>query len=136
MVAENAARLSEETQAAYAAAEANASDEAADWMEVTDALQRRLLRAAGVPPEREAAALRALRAATYTYPALASIPLYRRYQRARSGDLSVGDAPPNVPLLTAGGAATTLLEAAASARVPRDGRAAPLPLLLAAGSVS
>ena len=123
-------------QAAYAAAEADTADDTKDWMEVTDRLQRRLLREAGVPPLQEADALRALRAATYTFPALASIPLYRRYQRARAGDLLVGHAPPNVPRLTADGAATTLLAGTAAARAPRDGRAAPLPLLLAAGSVS
>ena len=105
-------------------------------MEVTDQLQRRLLRDAGVQPLQEADALRALRAATYTFPALASIPLYRHYQRARASDLRVGDAPPDVPMLTADGAPTTLLAGAAAARAPRDGRAAPLPLLLAAGSVS
>ena len=131
--AENAARLSPETQAAYAAAEAR---DDTDWMEVTDALQRRLLRDAGVPPEREAAALRALRAATYTYPALAAIPLYRRFQRARAGELSPGDAAPDVRLLTPSGAATTLLAGAAACRVGADGIAAPLPLLLCAGSVS
>ena len=136
LVAENDARLSPETQALYAAAEAEDADPEHGWMEVTDELQRRLLREAGVPPEREAAALRALRAATYTYPALASIPLYRRFQRARAGDLAPGDAVPDVRLLTAHGVATTLLAGAAACRVGRDGIAAPLPLLVCAGSVS
>jgi hypothetical protein len=135
-VAENAARLSPETQAAYEAAEAADADPGYGWMEVTDALQRSLLRQRGVPPEREAAALRALRAATYTFPALAAIPLYRRFQRARAGNLAPGDAPPDVPLLDACGSRTTLLAATAAARAPADGRAAPLPLLLCAGSVS
>ena len=105
-------------------------------MEVTDALQRKLIREAGVPPERQAAALRAMRAATYTFPALASIPLYRRFQRARAGELAVGNAAPDVRLLTAHGAATTLLAGTAAARRPRDGVSAPLPLLVCSGSLS
>jgi hypothetical protein len=136
LIAENAARLSPETQAAYAAAEAADADPGYGWMEVTDALQRRLLRARGVPPEREAAALRALRAATYSFPALAAIPLYRRFQRARPGVLAPGDVPPDVPLLASDGSRTTLLAGVAACRVPADGRQAPLPLLLCAGSVS
>jgi hypothetical protein len=136
LTAENAARLSADTQAAYAAAEAADADPAHGWMEVTDALQRRLLRQRGVPPEREAAALRALRAATHTFPALAAIPLYRRFQRARAGALAPGDAPPDVPLLAADGSRTTLLSGVAAARAPADGRATPLPLLICAGSVS
>jgi hypothetical protein len=132
---ENAARLSPATQALYAAAEARQDT---DWMEVTDALQRRLLREAGVPPLSEAAALRALRAATHTYPALASIPLYVRHQRARAGELAPGPAAPDVPLLTLAGERTSLLAAAQQLRAPPAGSAArgPLPLLLCAGSVS
>ncbi len=131
---ENAARLSAETQAAYAAAEAGASDKQ-DWMAVTDALQRRLLRAAGVPPLQEAAALRCFRAATHTYPALASIPIYRRFQRARAGNLSAGDAAPDVPMLTLTGERTTLLTGTRAARTVA-GAAALLPMIIAAGSLS
>ena len=106
-------------------------------MEVTDALQRRLIRQAGVPAEREAAALRALRAATYTFPSLASIPIYRRFQRARAGTLAPGDAAPDVRVLTPHDArATTLLAGTAACRAPSDGGVEPLPLLLCAGSVS
>lgn len=105
-------------------------------MEVTDELQRRLICEAGVPAERQAAALRAMRAATYTFPALASIPLYRRFQRARAGELAPGDAAPDVRLLTASGAATTLLAGTAAWRAGSDGIAAPLPMLLCAGSLS
>jgi hypothetical protein len=91
-----------------------------------------------VAPAREAAALRALRAATHTFPALASIPLYVRHQRARAGELAPGDAPPEVPLLTLDGAPTTLLTHAAALRAPPAGSPlrAPLPLILLAGSVS
>lgn len=134
--AENAARLSPETQAAYAAAEAR---EDTDWMEVTDALQRRVLRDIMlVPLHHEAAALRALRAATHTFPSLASIPLYVRHQRARAGCLAPGDAAPDVPLLHADGRATTLHAALAALRAPADAQASrgPLPVLLMAGSVS
>ena len=105
-------------------------------MEVTDELQRRLICEASVPAERQAAALRAMRAATYTFPALASISLYRRFQRARAVDLAPGDAAPDVRLLTANGAATTLLAGTAAWRASSDDIAAPLPMLLCAGSLS
>ena len=126
MRAEEAARLSDETQAAYAAAEAR---EDTDWLEVTDALQKRVLREGGVPPARMAAALFALRAAAQLLPhepELAAIPLYVRHNRAAQGSLRAGDAAPDVPLHAprAGGPATTL----------RAACAAPRPTLLVAGS--
>jgi predicted mannosyl-3-phosphoglycerate phosphatase (HAD superfamily) len=124
--AEEAARHAPETQAAFAAAEQR---DDSDWLAVADALQRRLLRDAGVPPLHEADALRHLRAATYTYPALAAIPVYRRMQRARAGTLIVGDAPPDVPLLTMDGERTSLLEAASTLGQRK-------PVLLVAGSIS
>jgi hypothetical protein len=97
-------------------------------MEETEAMQRRLLRSRGVAPLMEAQALRALWAAPYTFPELASIPLYHRFQRARPGCLAVGDAAPDVALLALDGGRTSLVE---TLRL-----VAPLPVLLCAGSVS
>ena len=122
--AEEAARRSEETQAAYGEAERGGSD----WLQVTEALQRRLLREAGVAPERAAAALFALRAAAQLFPCdaeLRSIPLYVRNNRAAQGSLREGDAVPDV-LLHRG--------AAAHAVSLRTACAGPLPTLLVAGS--
>ena len=124
---ENEMRVSAKQQALYAAAEAS-DDPEAGWMEETEAMQRRLLRGRGVPPVMEAQALRALWAAPYTFPKLAAIPLYHRFQRARPGSLSVGDAAPDVALLSLDGGATSLVAALR--------QLAPLPVLLCAGSVS
>ena len=124
---ENKTRLSDGQQALYAEAEASADPEHS-WMEETDAMQRRLLRSRGIRPLEEAQALRAMRAAPYTFPELAAIPLYHRFQRARPGSLAVGDAAPDVALLTLGGGATSLVEALRLV--------GPVPVLLCAGSVS
>lgn len=137
--AEEAARLSEATQAAYAEAERGGSD----WLHVTEALQRRLLREeAGVPPERTAAALFALRAAAQLFPRdaeLRSIPLYVRHNRAAQGGLREGDAVPDVPLHTLRSGGAALAQAAVHGTVAgtvslRAACAGPLPTLLVAGS--
>jgi len=97
--AEEAARLSDETQAAYAAAEREEGD--SDWLEVTGRLQRRVLREHGVPPERMAAALFATRSAAALFPhdaELRGISLYVRHNRAQRGSLVAGDQLPDVPL--------------------------------------
>lgn len=57
---EDALRLSSEVQQQYAAAELR---EDVDWMEVTDGLQRRVLREEGVAEEQLEVALRAMRGA-------------------------------------------------------------------------
>lgn len=121
---EEAARLAEETQAAYAEAERGGSD----WLQVTEALQKRLLREAGVPRERMAAALFALRAAAQLFPGdaeLCSIPLYVRHNRAAQGSLREGDAVPDVLLHPLRRDGALSLRAAC---------AGPLPTLLVAGS--
>jgi len=114
-------------QQRYAAAEAGA-EPGHGWMEETDAMQRRLLRERGVSARDEAEALRALRAATYTFPQLAGIPLYRRFQRARPGSLSAGCPAPDLPLLSLDGGDASLHSALRAL--------APMPVLLCAGSVS
>jgi len=123
--AEETARQSKELQAAYGVAERGDAD--GDWLDVTDALQRRLLAdTGGVAPERMAAALFALRAAGELFPSLAPLSLYRRHNRAAVGTLREGDAPPDVPLYLAADGAPTSLHAACAA----DG----LPSLVVAGS--
>ena len=128
LVAEEAARFAADTQAAFAAAEDSLDT---DWLEVADALQRRLLRSAGVPPSHEAQALRHLRAATYTHPALAAIPVYRRRQRARPGILAPGDVARDVQVLSMDGVPSRLH--AAALQLSNGGTR---PLLLVSGSLT
>jgi hypothetical protein len=106
-----------------------------DWMEVTVALQRRVVREfiAGALPggggsggeegeggvgaaalsrhggAREELLLRALRSATDWYPALRSIPLYVRHNRARAGELQVGDPAPDAAVTTLDGTSTSII---------------------------
>lgn len=92
---EDAARRSPATQQAYAAAEASGTS---DWMAVTRTLQETLLREAGVPPERMAAALHLLRGAAHIVGADAlgdALPLYVRHNRATAGRLREGDRIPS-----------------------------------------
>lgn len=60
---EDELRLCPETQAAYAAAEQHTSS--IDWLTVTEGLQERVLREAGVPATDCRAALAAMRSAPY-----------------------------------------------------------------------
>ena len=96
---EEAARLSEVTQAAYAVAEAAGSE--SDWLEVTSELQESVLEAAGVAPEQMGPALWLLRSAAQLWPEdveLQKISCWVRHNRAAAGTLCVGDAPPDLPL--------------------------------------
>lgn len=129
--AEETARLSSATQAAYSEAESGARGMDGDWLDVTDALQQRVLTEFGVPPERMAAALFVLRAASQLFPddaELRQLSLHVRHNRAQRGALRPGDALPDVPLFSpeATGVTTTLREAC-------DG---PQPTLVVAGSWS
>ncbi|KAI7840526.1 hypothetical protein COHA_005825 [Chlorella ohadii] len=72
---EDELRLSAEVQEAYAAAELR---EDTDWMEVTEGLQRRVLREFGVPPHQEETALRHFRAAPHLHPELKPLAIYHR----------------------------------------------------------
>jgi hypothetical protein len=106
-----ALRLAPETQRAYEKAEAeflrvtdevlgddDAFIDCEDWLEVTDELQRRVVRkfasrgdfGDAEPGFREERALRVLRSATNWYPSLRCIPLYVRFSRARTGTLVPG----------------------------------------------
>jgi len=135
MHAENSARLSAATQAEYGAAEAAGSER--DWLEVTDALQRSVVEAAGVPPERRAAALWLLRSAAQLWPADEEprrASLWVRHNRAAAGTLRVGDAAPELPLHPVGTPARPALGAHGASSVARA--CAGKPTLLVAGSWS
>ena len=95
LVHENELRLCEETQRAYA--EAEASNET-DWMEVTGELQRRVLSGAGVADENMDAALYLLRSASKLFPEQPDFgnQIYVKFQRAKQGALRSGDIAPDV----------------------------------------
>lgn len=113
---------------------------------MTEELQRRVLReACAVPPERMAAALYVLRAASQLFledEELRRIPLYVRHNRAEQGGLRPGDALPDVPLHplqpAPAAAPTSAAAAVAAAAAPttslRAACAGPQPTLLVAGS--
>jgi len=98
LIRENELRTCEETQEIYALAERRCDT---DWMEVTEELQRRVLREFGV--EDVEVGLKALRCAWQLYPddpELREIPLYVKYNRARKGTLCVGDDAPNTDVVS------------------------------------
>jgi hypothetical protein len=95
LIRENELRLSDEYQKRYTEAEKSSSS---SWLDVTDELQRQIIREFNLDEEMDDALL-CLRCATQTYPDLKDIPLYVRYNRAREGDLQVGDVAPNVPVI-------------------------------------
>lgn len=99
-------RLSTEVQEHYAAVEVDSSEQ--DWMDVTVELQRRVVREFGASEHEEGAALAALREGALQCET-GFTPLYVKYQRARRGDLAVGDAAVNCELLQLDGRGTTLL---------------------------
>lgn len=96
---EDTCRQSEATQAAYADAEAPGSD--TDWLEVTAAMQERVLRESGVPQARMAAALWLLRSAHALWPEDArfrQVSCWVRHNRARDGALTPGCPAPDLRL--------------------------------------
>ena len=96
---EDTCRQSEATQAAYADAEAPGSD--TDWLEVTAAMQERVLRESGVPQARMAAALWLLRSAHALWPQdarMRQVSCWVRHNRARNGTLTPGCPAPDLPL--------------------------------------
>ena len=98
---EHSVRTAPETQALYTAAE---STGASDWMEVTAELQDKLVQRYGfIDPWRKEIALNELRRATYNFPddaEIQSIPLYVKFNKARQGNLRVGDKCPDMSLLS------------------------------------
>lgn len=133
---EDAARRSEAMQLEYAAVEARGED----WMGATRELQRRLLRSAGVPRERMAAALHLLRSAAQLFGAEAlgeALPLYVRHNLASSGALRQGSTIPANDICLHpidGEIALPLASVLAGASPVHSGTSRGLPTLLVAGS--
>lgn len=99
LIRENELRLSDEYQQRYADAEQSSST---SWLNVTDQLQRQVIREFNLDEEMDDALL-CLRCATQIYSDLKDIPLYVKYNRARDGDLQIGDSVPNVPVINLDG---------------------------------
>jgi hypothetical protein len=104
---EEALRMSPEQQALFGSVEHRYD---IDWIDLADALQRRVVQefGDGGDPER---ALALMRTATTRFPhdaEMASISVYHRANRVRRGTLRVGDPLPDMQLADMQGAATTL----------------------------
>eukprot|EP00698_Gefionella_okellyi_P019658 TRINITY_DN6058_c0_g1_i1.p1 TRINITY_DN6058_c0_g1~~TRINITY_DN6058_c0_g1_i1.p1 ORF type:complete len:225 (-),score=40.22 TRINITY_DN6058_c0_g1_i1:541-1215(-) len=118
-------RLSPEIQALYAQAERSGTE---DWMDVTNRMQRQLVRDFGFGAV-EDAVVDMLRRASVLYPHdsdFRTIPLYVRHNRARQGDLVRGSPVPDVPLAHEDGSLTSLH------KLQLPGR----PLVVLAGSIT
>jgi len=120
-------RLSPEVQARYAAVEVDGSD--VDWMHVTEQVQRCVVREFGASLHQEAGAIHAMREAAQEGTG-GFVPLYVRYQRARLGQLRVGDNAPDCSLATLHAEPTTLLSCTNVAE------ADDMPVCVVAGSYS
>lgn len=100
LASETAARTSAAVQAKYA--EAECDDSMTDWIAVTGELQRGLLAEAGVNDECMPVALHVLRSAARLFSAErlpeAHNSIHARFNRARQGDLAIGQACPAVRL--------------------------------------
>eukprot|EP01113_Clastostelium_recurvatum_P047706 TRINITY_DN8556_c0_g1_i2.p1 TRINITY_DN8556_c0_g1~~TRINITY_DN8556_c0_g1_i2.p1 ORF type:complete len:165 (-),score=36.38 TRINITY_DN8556_c0_g1_i2:609-1103(-) len=123
LVRENELRLSPAIQARYEAAE---REPELSWMNITEDLQKQVLREfnvtksatrddGGNDEEEEDVewGLYNLRGASFLYPDepdFKTIPLYVKYNRCRQGDLHVGMRVPHIPLVkvTPSGATTTI----------------------------
>ncbi|CAF3437676.1 unnamed protein product, partial [Rotaria sp. Silwood2] len=79
------------------------------WLDVTDELQRQIIREFNLDDEIDDALL-CLRCATQIYPDLKHIPLYVQYNRAKDGDLQIGDIAPNVPVVQLDGQESQLFD--------------------------
>jgi hypothetical protein len=117
---EEAARLSDMTQAAYGEAERDAGED--DWLQVTEALQRTVLERHGVPPRQMAAALWLVRCASQLWPddpelsGPRAISLHVRHNRAELGLLREGDVAPDVPLFGLSHQPSSVLRACSGAQ--------------------
>lgn len=100
LMKENRLRLSPEVQEIYADRHRNPFK--GDWIAYTYKLQENLVKEFGYGESQEMIewALVQLRTACVVYPDLAHIPLYVKYNRARRGELLVGDLAPNIVLKT------------------------------------
>jgi len=116
-------RVSPQTQKAMEEAEESVNSE---WMAVIDDLQRRIVEEHNASAPGNIVSLRDLRVAALRHPEIA---FWVKYNRARQGDLKVGDRALDVPLVLAtDGTPTTLLTSAAATPTK--------PIVCVAGSIS
>jgi hypothetical protein len=106
LIRENELRLSDEYQKRYSDAEKTSFS---SWLDVTNELQRQIIREFNLDEEMDDALL-CLQCATQIYPDLKDIPLYVKYNRARDGDLQFGDIAPNVPVVQLDGQENQLFD--------------------------
>jgi hypothetical protein len=106
LIRENELRLSTEYQKRYNDAEKTSTS---SWLDITDELQRQIIREFDLDEEMDDALL-CLRCATQMYPDLKTIPLYIKYNRARDGDLQIGDTIPDVPVIQLDGKESQLFD--------------------------
>lgn len=88
-------RRSPKVQQAMEQAEFSAD---AEWMDVIDRLQHRIVRDVMSQNNNSSVTVNDLRQAALRHPEIA---FWVKYNRARQGQLNVGDAAPNVPVLRA-----------------------------------
>ncbi|UJR26446.1 hypothetical protein I4U23_007776 [Adineta vaga] len=122
LIRENELRLSDEYQKRFSEAEQSSSS---SWLNVVNELQEQVVREFHLDDEMDNAIL-CLRCATQIYPDLKDIPLYTKYNRARDGDLQVGDVAPDVPIIQLDGQEGQLF----------DGLKSSSPTVLISGSYS
>ena len=123
---ENELRRSESVQRRFAKAELSGST---NWIEVAGKVQKEVLDEFGVEPTE--AALLAYRCAANNK----GISLYVKHNRAREGNLKVGDDAPDVPLVrvgVGGGACAVKLDETSLLALQRSDR----PLVVIGGSIS
>ncbi|CAF1337354.1 unnamed protein product [Rotaria sordida] len=109
LIRENELRLSDEYQKRYCEAEKTSTSSSSSWLNVTDELQRQIIREFNLDDEMDDALL-CLRCATQIYPDLKHIPLYVQYNRARDGNLQISDIAPNVPVIQLDGQESQLFD--------------------------
>lgn len=105
---ENELRLSSHWQLKFQSAEARHDT---DWLECVAALQLQVVREFGLSDV--VAGAHALRTARYMYPDepfFQQVPIYVKYNWAKSGSLRMGDEVENVPLVRLGGEVVSLWE--------------------------
>lgn len=106
LIRENELRLSDEYQKEYCQAEKTSYS---SWLDVTDRLQRQVIKEFNLDDDMEDALL-CLRCATQIYPDLHDIPIYVKYNRARDGNLQEGDIVPNIPVIQINGKENQLFD--------------------------
>ncbi len=132
---ENDLRRAPETQAAMERAEGSARSE---WMDVVEDIQKQVVQEVQDRSSNHKITIQDLRSAAMRYPDIAH---WVKYNRARRGNLKVGDAAPDVPLRCATTCGpTTLLtnkvKLDSDSRDLKGGQKKDKPMVVFAGSLS